>query len=252
MTNRFASFLLAGMLAATPVAAEEPAGTQIVFSKDTAVVTGEGATVEGRVVTISAGGTYALSGQAEDMCLRVNAGNGDTVELKLENLELFSAEGPVVYANVDELIIRVTEGSRNALGDAETRQEEEAFPTPAVYASDDLIFMGGGELELRSVVGHAAQCKDYLLVDGPVLTIDSANDGLHGNDGVSVLSGTVEINARGDGIQSTKTGDDKGNVVISGGTVSIRAEKDALQAADRVLITGGNVTLRSGEGVTEN
>ena len=75
--------------------------------------------VDGDTVTISAAGTYRLSGSLSDGQVVVAAGEEDTVRIILDGAEVSSSPGsPFVVQSADEAIVYLADGTTNALSDA--------------------------------------------------------------------------------------------------------------------------------------
>ena len=65
-----------------------------------------------------------------------------------------------------------------------------------------------------------------------------------GKDSVEITGGVFDITSGGDGIKATNDTDaDKGFVLISGGTITINAKTDGIQAETNCTITGGTFKL---------
>ena len=243
---------IAAVLLALPCisAVGETASAQIVFSEGGVQSTDRQMLINGSIVTISTGGVYEISGSCADGQIRVTTPKNVEVELVLNGLTLSCSTGPALWGDTDHLTLTMAPGSTNELRDSEERTvpSSEKIPKAAVYASDDMTIQGAGSLKVVSLIGHAIHCKDVLTISEATLDVNAENDGLRGNDGVTVESGSITIRARGDGIQSSNADDGKGQVTIEGGTLNITANKDGIQAAGVLQITGGSLTIRAGLG----
>lgn len=221
----------------------------ITLKGSSAVIEGSGAEAADRIVTITDGGTYVVTGTGNNVQLRVFTPQGCVPTLILCGAEIHCGFGPVLWTTAGEL--QIVALADNLLADTAQRTDDEFSPSKAlVYGTDSLTITGEGALRLVANAGHGIHCKDYLKVDGPSMTIHSANDGIHANDGISMLSGTLVIIAQGDGMQTANAQSGKGNIRLTGGHVQIAAEKDALQAAGWIRVQGTFLDLLSGEGST--
>ena len=70
--------------------------TVIIGNGDSVTVTGTGAAVDQRVVTITAAGTYRLSGELTDGQIAVNAGKEDEVSLILDGFTISNTSSSAV------------------------------------------------------------------------------------------------------------------------------------------------------------
>ena len=112
----------------------------------------------------------------------------------------------------------------------------------AIYVlNGDLKLKGTGTLNITANYLNGIHCKDDVKVQKQTLNITAVNHGIRGNDSVTILSGVVNISCGGDGLHSENSdisskGNQKGNVTINGGTVSINSWNDAIQAAYNAVI----------------
>ncbi|WCI08910.1 carbohydrate-binding domain-containing protein [Arthrobacter sp. OVS8] len=88
--------------------------------------------VDGGTVTISAAGTYRLTGTLSDGQVLVAAGEEDVVRIILDGADLSSSTGtPFVVQSANEAIIYLADGTTNTLRDAATYADQgEDSPTP--------------------------------------------------------------------------------------------------------------------------
>lgn len=90
------------------------------------------------------------------------------------------------------------------------------------------------------------------------LNINAANDGLSCDDELNITGGTLSITAGGDVVKaSPDTGDTEnpdttslGNVTISGGTLTLNAAEDGIQADGDLTISGGTFHVKTNGGHT--
>ena len=112
----------------------------------------------------------------------------------------------------------------------------------AIYVlNGDLKLKGTGTLNITANYLNGIHCKDDVKVQKQTLNITAVNHGIRGNDSVTITSGVVNISCGGDGLHSENSdisskGNQKGNVTINGGTVSINSWNDAIQAAYNAVI----------------
>ncbi len=174
-------------------------------------------------LTISAAGDYVLSGVWQGQVI-IEAGKDDKVRLILNGVSITSPQGPAIYEKqADKLIVTLAEGTSNTLTDGAKVQDGDDEIGAALYAEDDLSINGAGELTAHGTAKHGIQSKADLVLAGGRVTIDAVNDGLRGRNSVLVLDGELRVTAGGDGIVSTREdAEGKGWVVISGGNVTVQ------------------------------
>ncbi len=228
---------------------------QITLSGNTASVEGEGVTVDGSTVTITAGGVYTLSGTLADGQIIVNAGKNDTVELVLQGVSIASSTSAAIHVQQAELtVITLAEGTENVLSDAadyvypDSQTDE---PNAALFAKSDLTVRGPGSLTVYGNGANGITSKDSLVIESGTVTVQAENNGLRGKDSVTVLGGSLTVTAGGDGIQSDNTTDaNSGTILIAGGTLAITSGNDGIQAVSNLTVSGGSVTVVAGGGYT--
>ena len=215
-------FVTALLLLFVPADAEEET---FFSSKDLALADASDAMVlelgaEGAV--ISQPGTYVLSGRVENGTIRVEPEEEGTVYLLLNGVIVHNESGPALISDgCDKLILTLAEGTENALTQGSQVSSEETVA--AVYSRDDLTLNGTGALLVSSGSGDGINCRDSLRIVGGEITVDALDDGLVGKDEVSIGGGTLVITAQeGDGIKSTNDEDaSRGFVAVTGGDITI-------------------------------
>lgn len=226
------------------------AETVITGKGDSVSVTGTGAAVDQRVVTITAAGTYRLSGEITDGQIAVNAGKEDEVRLILDGFTISNASSSAVYGiKSGSITITTEEGTDNYISDGTQYQYEEEGadePDAAVFSKDDIILEGSGTLTVTGNYGCGIRSRDDLNVKSGTYVIDAVQDAMKGKDSVEIEEGTFTLNAGEDGIQaSNDEEEDKGYVKISGGTFSITAAAKGIKAETLLEVTGGTIDIDS-------
>ncbi|MBP0971814.1 MAG: carbohydrate-binding domain-containing protein, partial [Oscillospiraceae bacterium] len=213
--------------------------------------------INGQTVTITQPGEYTVSGSSENGQLIVdvdkNAPADEKVTLNLNGLTLSHPSlAPIYIANGgDSCVISVKKDTVNTISDGSshtdsytTNEGETKQIKAAIFARDDLKIKGKGTLIVNGNTADGIACTDDLKLYNGTITVKAADDGIRGKD--SVVIGDPEdtdfstlkltVNAKnGDGIKSTNTANDqKGRIEINGGTVSVDAHSDGLQATRAV------------------
>ena len=246
-------------------------------------VSGKNVTLDGSVFTISSAGTYVLSGKLEDGQVVVNAGDNDDVTLVLSGADISCSTGsPILILNGDNVMIEASGGTANSVSDTRSSVSDSEEYDAAVWSACDLDLSGSGSLTVTSKSCGGVKTKDDLGISSLKLAVSSEGNALKGNDSVTVSSGTLDLTTKsGDGIKTSNSdisskGNQKGSIVISGGTVSVSAggdglhaeynvelsqdcvirvstDDDALHAVQQIMISGGTLSIdRSHEGLEAN
>ncbi len=208
--------------------------------------------VDGTTVTISAAGTYRISGSLSDGQLVVAAGDQAVVQIIVDNADITNADGAAVAVmSAEKAIVILADGSLNTLTDGATYvfAEGEDEPNATLYSKSDLTITGEGSLIVQGSYNDGITSKDGLVIDSGDITVDAVDDGIRGKDYVVVSGGTLDITAGGDGIKADNEEDAAlGYISVLGGSITVAAKGDAIQAATDVIITGGDFDISAGGG----
>ena len=224
--------------------------TLITFDGTSASVQGEGASFTKDTLTISQGGTYVLSGTLNDGQVAISAPEDDIVHLVLNGAKLTNQDGAaIVISQSNKTIITLAENTENVISDGENYADiSDDSPNAAIYSDTDLTINGLGSLSVTGLYNNALVSKDDLKIVSGTITIISKDDGILGRDMLAIKDGTISITAGGDGLRSTNTDDDKGYIYIENGNVTVNAGNDGIQAATSVIIENGTLNVVTGGG----
>jgi hypothetical protein len=177
------------------------------------------------VSIISGGGSSARSGSAEESCKGIKAGNAITI-----------GSGTYRIDSLDDAIhtdgsILISDGVFTLLS-----------PDDAIHANEKVTISGG----TLSITAYEGIEGSYILISGGDITIASSGDGINAAHKSSSLTPTVEITG---GTVSVTMGagdtdgiDSNGNIIISGGTISVNGQS-AFDCDGSVSFTGGTVYI---------
>ena len=228
---------------------EEDGATKISLSDDSCAVDGAGAVADGTTVTITAGGTYVLTGQMSAGQVVVNA-DGEKVQLVLDGASVTSTDSAAILVRAAKKVwLTLADGTQNKIATSGSFAEDDEYSIDdAVWCKSDLTINGTGALTVSSAEGHGIVCKDELaLVSGDV-EVEAARHAVQAQDAACVVAGTWSLTAGTDGIHCGDDDDaEKGSVLIVGGTVSIDAASDGVDAANVLEVDGGEVTVSVGD-----
>ncbi|MBO4873439.1 MAG: carbohydrate-binding domain-containing protein [Lachnospiraceae bacterium] len=193
----------------------------------------------GEVYKITAAGTYMLSGALEGQIV-VDAGDDDEVILELNGVTLtYAKDSPVKILNADKVEISAKSGTENVIKDIRSAKtaEQGSQGEGAVYAKTDLKFKGTGTLVITAGYNNGIHTTKDLTIQKLSLKVTAVNTAIKGGDSVTVKSGAVvAISTNGDGIKTentnaNKSGDVRGDIMLTGGAVTVYAAGDGFQAA---------------------
>lgn len=228
--------------------------TYILLADNASSFTGEGVSISGNKVTISAAGTYAVSGTLTNGQLVVSPGSGE-VKIALNGVNIKNSDtAPVFIKSGDRVILHLSHGSVNEVTDGPSYTYEDAAneePDAAVFSKVNLVFSGSGALRVTGNHGDAIASKDGLIINGGKFTVSAADDAIRGKDFLVIHNGEFSITSAGDGLKSSEDGDDtRGYVRIENGSFAISAGDDAVHAETSLTINGGTINItKSYEGL---
>lgn len=192
-------------------------GISIRFSNDGITAADDsGLSIDGTSLTITATGTYLLSGSCEDGSVKVQKGTTGVV-IVLDGLTFSSqTTAPLICAKNTEVTIEAAAGTVNTLSDTEANNggSEDSNTENAVIKCKDgsqVVLCGTGELILqangKNGIKSGASTKTEgdasLTIRELTLTIDApVNDAVNAESILNVESGTLEISAGDDALHS--------------------------------------------------
>lgn len=259
-----ASALAAGMLPASACAASTSYTTSnatlIRFTDAAAKASGKyiGYEIDGTDVSITAAGTYVFSGDCDNGSITVKKGVSG-VTIVLNGLTLTNDDSAAITLNkTAEASLIAAAGTTNTVADTEGSNDENA--AVKVKSGAALAIGGTGTLTVdgNAKNGIKGAADAVITVAEVKLSINAANDGLSCDDELNITGGTLNITAGGDAVKaSPDTGDTEnpdttslGNVTISGGTLTLNATEDGVQADGDLTISGGTFDVTANGGHT--
>ena len=268
-------------------ASYDASSPKITFTDGSATSDSSNVKISGNTVTISAAGTYILTGTTSDAQVVVDVADTDKVQLVLDNLNLTSTQASALYVKqADKVFITLADGSTNSLTiNSDSATVDDKNMDGAIFARDDITINGNGTLNVTSgktngIVGnddvklvsgtinitsekHAVDANDSISVkDANITATSTSKDGLHCDGSVNIVGGNVNITKSNEGIE--------GQVInIAGGTTNVVATDDGLNAATadsntsddpmavdnnaKLNISGGKLTVdASGDALDSN
>lgn len=240
--------------------------TLVSFSDNGVTAKGKytGCGIDGTAVTISEAGTYVFSGSCTDGSITVKKGVTN-VTLVLDGLSLASATTAPITLNKGSTVQMIAAaGSRNTLSDTAGSNDENAGIKAKANAS--LTLGGTGTLLVNGNVknGVKGAAESSITVEDLTLQINAVDDGLSCDHLLTVKSGALDIQAGGDALKASPDTDDetapdtvsKGDITLAGGTLTLHATGDGIQADGNLTVTGGSFQITTNGGhqttLTEN
>ena len=208
--------------------------------------------ISGSTVTITAEGTYLLTGTLENGSVIVDVSKEEKVQLVLDGVTIHSETFAAVYVRqADKVFITLAEGSTNVLSNGGTfTQIDDSNVDAVIFSRDDLTLNGSGTLQISSPGGHGIVGKDEVTITGGTYQIAAANHAISGKDSIAISGGSFALAAYKDGLHSENDDDDTlGNITITGGDFVIQVYDDAIHATCQLQIDGGSFDITAAEGL---
>ena len=158
---------------------------------------------------------------------------------------------PIYVSTCDKIEISANKSTTSTITDSRPAltQEEDDQGKGAIFVYDgDLKFKGKGTLNITSSYYNGIHGKDDVEIKNLTMSVTAPHHGIRGNDSLSIESGTLDIHCGKDGL-CTKNSDvsskakQRGDITISGGSVTINAYGDAIAAAHDVIINEESATV---------
>lgn len=258
-----ASALAAGLLPTSACAASDYTtanATLVTLTDSSATAKGKytGYEIDGTDVSITAAGTYVFSGDCDNGSITVKKGVTG-VTIVLNGLTLTNDDSAAITLNkTAEASLIAAAGTTNTVADTEGSSDENA--AVKVKSGAALAIGGTGTLTVdgNAKNGIKGAADAVITVAEVKLNINAADDGLSCDDELNITGGTLSITAGGDAVKaSPDTGDTEnpdttslGNVTISGGTLTLNATEDGIQADGDLTISGGTFHVKTNGGHT--
>ncbi len=202
--------------------------------------------------TIDAATEYTIAGE---MVGNIVVDVGETYKFTLE-MNGFTLNcdntNPIMALSADEFELQAKNGSTNYIYDNRSLVDatDETLHPAAIYSFVDMEISGKGSLTLISESNKGIHAKDDLQVKNLTLHVNCEDNALRGNDSVEITSANTTLIAReGDCIKTTNShisttkGEQKGNIIISGGTHNLYAACDGIDAAFNAQIDTASTVL---------
>jgi hypothetical protein len=226
----------------------------IALNGSSASASGGNVSISGTTVTITAAGTYQLTGTLTNGRVVVNSTGSGIVRLLLNGATITnSTTSPLDIEAAEKALVFLNAGTTNSLSDATTYVYPDAAttePDAALFSKANLTLAGTGSLTVRGNAYDGIASKDGLIIHSGTLNVTAKDDGVRGKDYLVVDGGSITVSSTSDALKSTNDSDaTAGYVNITGGTLGLTATGgDAISAETDVIVQGGTITAKAGAG----
>lgn len=202
--------------------------------------------IDGDVATVTAEGTYIISGSLSNGKIVVDADDSAKIQLVLNGVNINCETSAALYVkNADKVFVTLAQGSENTLSNsADFVAIDDNNIDSVIFSKSDLSFNGSGTLTVNAAYGHGIVSKDDLVFTAGTYNITTADHGLQGKDSIRIANGTFNIKCTEDGLHSENNDDtSKGFVYIIGGTLNIAAGDDGIHSGTSLTVKGGEINV---------
>ncbi len=224
----------------------------ITLNGSTASADSDTVRISGSSVTITAAGTYLISGTLNNGSITVNANKEDKVQLVLNGASISSDTFAALYVfQADKVFVTLADGTVNRLSNGGSFiQIDDNEVDAVVFSKDDITFNGKGTLYISSPAGHGIVGKDEVTITGGVYEIAAAKHAVRAKDSIAIAGGSFNLTAGEDGLHAENSDDNSlGSILITGGDFTVKASDDAIHATSLLQIDGGTYSITAAEGL---
>lgn len=218
----------------------------------TATADSDAVQVSGGSVTITAAGTYVMSGTLDNGSVIVNVSKDDKVQLVLDGAAIHSETFAAIYVvQADKVFLTLAEGSENTLSNGGSYvQIDDNDVDAVVFSKDDITFNGSGALGITAEAGSGVVGKDEVTIAGGEYEITAAKHAIRAKDSLAIAGGSFSLTASEDGLHAENGDDDTlGSIYLAGGSFVITVGDDAIHANTLLQIDGGTYDITAAEGL---
>lgn len=185
--------------------------------------------------TITAAGTYVLSGDITNQAVTVAATSNDKVEIVLDNVTIKNKTGPALYIkSAGEVILTAKDGTTNYLSDGSSYTMTSGQETidGAIFSNCNLTINGGGTLYVSGNYENGIVSNSNLNIAVGTLNVEAQKSAIDADNNLTISDGHVTIRKSREGLESD-------HILISGGRTLIDVTEDSIDSDDALEVTGG-------------
>ena len=189
------------------------------------------------ILKITAAGEYTLERDYKQVYVEAP---GAEVVLNMNGYTIENNENSPIYVkDCDSFDIAATKSKTSYIKDTRSMYttDDKTQGKGAIYVlNGDLKLKGTGTINLNAGYYNGIYGKDDVKIQKLTLNLEAVNHGIRGNDSVTITSGTINIKCGGDGLHTENSdisskGNQRGNVTVNGGNLTINSWGDAIQAS---------------------
>lgn len=210
-------------------------------------------TATGKVAKITASGLYRVFGSITDGQLLIETPAEDVadVELELNDVTMSGTKQACIYSSAASGAekTKLTLIGENTLNDTAAAAYAESG---VIYTNNKLTITNDstGTLNINSNMNTGIYSDKKMNLNGGTIVVNTADgsetadaDAIVGDNNIEIEGAVIDVDSSADGIKSKDEG-----VFVLGGSISIKAGKDAVQACTEIAVSDGTVTAGGDRG----
>lgn len=207
-----------------------------------------GIKIEGKHITISKAGDFAINGVCEDGSITVDCDQPGIVRIIMDNCSMTNQSGSALHIEkAEKVVVTASFETSNLLADG-TATDDKAGA--AVYSKENLTFNGSGTMTIYGNRKDAVVCDKNLKFTSGTYNINGKDNGVVASQGITLKNGCYNLQSNGAGFKTTSTNDAEGYIGIETGSYSITSGGNALEAKGSIYYLNGSLALTTGAGAT--
>lgn len=208
-----------------------------------------GVIIENNCINIILAGEYDLLGKISEGHIKVSLDEESKAIINLRGIEISSTTNdPIYIESGNKVEISSKSNTKNYINDNRKASEDNAVGG-CIYSKVDLEIKGTGELYLKSVYNNGIATTKDLEIKNLTLDVNVPNNGLKGNDSITIESGNIKvISSSGDCLKTensdvSEKGNQRGIITINDGNLDLYAACDGIDASYDAVINGGKINI---------
>ena len=213
--------------------------------------------VYGTIVEITGEGKFTIQGTLNQGFVAVSKKDID-VTIVLNGVNIFCRNyAALTCLKSSNVILELAKGTVNYLSDGGMDMVDGKYPLGYDYTDQpnatiltrrNLTIRGTGKLVVNSQGNNGIASRTNLRIENGDISVSAVNNGIKGNDSVTITGGKFKIESDKDGIISENKDNGMGGINISGGEFDITVISDAIQASTSLTIANAGFNIKTGGG----
>ena len=215
------------------------------LDNDAAVNVDNKFTQDDESIILKSGNSYILTGNLINKQIKLVKDVSDTITLILDNVQIETNQNNAILSQDNIKVNVISEkGTKNNINLVTNNMSSKKLKNCSViYAEDDIIFGGEGNLNLKAGFESLVESKSNMTFVSGNYVLNTKADALRTKNQLLIKNGNFFIESGDDSIKITN--EKNGNFCMENGTVRIKANDKGINSDNEVNITGGALDIDS-------